>query len=453
MRGHRHGDVHGHGHHRHPHGHGHRSPFGHLVKHRLQRRLFWWFGGNILVTGITVALVMKLMSDGGANEWRRMFDGGRRFVSRQFEKVWDDPAARTALANELSSDVGVQVVLRDASGAQSFATGACEGRTVSGEVVRDGARVGGVELCAGRRAHHAPWRFILPLVIALGMLWAASGRLARRLGKPLGELAKVATELGAGNLKARVTLDPKDRGEVVVVAEAVNEMAARIEKQVSDQRELLAAVSHELRTPLQRVRLITEIARGGALSEKTLDQLDQEVIELDALVGDLLATSRLDFGQLSPKPMDAKDVAVRALERAGLSPDAFEGRALSFEADATLMARALANLLENARRHGGGAKVLRVRQEKDNVVFEVDDGGPGFSNAEADKAFDPFFRRPRTMDAEAASLGLGLALVKRIAEAHRGWAFAGNRPQGGARVGFGVPLKRAAQNEHDVVIR
>lgn len=431
----------GHWGHRHGHGHGGRPPLGHIVKHRLQRRLFWWFGVNILVTGLTVGLVMRAVNEGSSNEWMKAWDGGRRLVASQFEKVWDDPAARDALAREVAREMGVQVAVFAPAGVAAFATGACEGRTLEVPVIRAGQTVGLVKACMGRRGPTQAWRFVLPLVIALGMLWAASGRLARRLSRPLMELAKVATELGTGNLKARVQLHPKDRGEVVVVAEAVNEMASRIEKQLSDQRELLAAVSHELRTPLQRVRLITEIARGGALSEKTLDQLDQEVIELDALVGDLLATSRLDFGQLSPKALDSKDTAIRALERAGLPVETFDGRALSFEADATLMARALANLLENARRHGGGAKVLRVRQEKDNVVFEVDDGGPGFAGGEAERAFDPFFRRPKTTDAEAASLGLGLALVKRIAEAHKGHAFAGNRPEGGARVGFQLPLK------------
>lgn len=425
-------------HHHHERWHG--PPLGYIVKHRLQRRLFWWFGVNILVTGLVVGLVMKAVSDRNQTGWWQAVEGGRRFVAAQFEKVWDDAPARNALASEMAKELGMPVTLR-AGDTVAFSTAPCTGRTMDAPVFRDGKRLGRIELCAAQHGPPAAWRFILPLAVALGMLWAASGRLARRLSRPLMELAKVAGELGSGNLKARVNLHPRDRGEVVVVAEAVNEMAARIEKQLSDQRELLAAVSHELRTPLQRIRLITELARGGTVSEKTLDSLDQEVIELDALVGDLLATSRLDFGQISPKPLDAKDTALRALERAGLPAELFEGVSLSVEADPTLMARALANLLENARRHGNGAKVLRVRQEKDRAVFEVDDAGPGFGPGEADKAFDPFFRRPKTTDAEAASLGLGLALVKRIAEAHKGHAFAGNRAEGGARVGFAVPLK------------
>jgi signal transduction histidine kinase len=231
-----------------------------------------------------------------------------------------------------------------------------------------------------------------------------------------------------------------------VVADTVNDMAARIEKQLADQRELLAAVSHELRTPLARIRLLTEMARGGGAGPRLLDDLDREVVEIDALVGDLLASSRLDFNAITPSRLAPAEVALRALERAGLDPtllEVDEDVPASFEADATLLARALANLLANARAHGGGASRLRVRQAQapQGIAFEVEDEGPGFAEGDEARAFAPFYRREHEgRGAERGSLGLGLALCKRIAEAHGGRAYAENREGGGARVGVEIAL-------------
>jgi signal transduction histidine kinase len=223
-------------------------------------------------------------------------------------------------------------------------------------------------------------------------------------------------------------------------------MAERIEKQMRDQRELLAAVSHELRTPLARIRILTELARGRGADPKTMDEVDREVVEMDQLVGELLASSRLDFSALTYSRLDARDAAAKALERAGLSPSLLRMDAAEvwLEADATLLARALANLLDNAQRHGRGVRALRVRQDHGRARFTVNDAGPGFSDEELPKVFQAFYRGSASAKegTERPGLGLGLALVQRIAQAHGGRAFAENLPGGGACVGLEVALTR-----------
>jgi signal transduction histidine kinase len=158
-------------------------------------------------------------------------------------------------------------------------------------------------------------------------------------------------------------------------------------------------------------------------------------------VGALLASSRLDRGQLALRPPAAQELAARALERTGLPAElrSTEAGDSALVGDATLLGRALANLLDNARRHGQGVEALRVFERDGRLAFCVEDRGPGLLPGEEARIFEPFYRKDRGGEArEAGSLGLGLALVQRIARAHGGEAFAENRSQGGARVGFSV---------------
>jgi signal transduction histidine kinase len=248
----------------------------------------------------------------------------------------------------------------------------------------------------------------------------------------------------------------------------MNEMASRIEKQLADQRALLATVSHEIRTPLSRMRLLIEFAREKAetnlarlaelqaLLEKVapradadrdtappksplyeMTQLEREVTEIDALVSDLLASSRIDFTALTRTDLDAIEVAKNALERVGVDASRLDvsGGPVRFSGDATLVARAVSNLLENAKRHAGGVETLRVEARPGFVAFVVEDRGPGFAPGDEQRAFEPFYKRVSAASNGEESVGLGLALVKKIAEAHQGRVFAENRAEGGARVG------------------
>jgi two-component system, OmpR family, sensor kinase len=412
------------------------------VRARLQRRLFMWFGATILLTVLAVSSVMGATADSDTG-WRREVQRVNAFVSGRFERVWDSPAERDELARAMSRDLDVAVTLEGADHRQLEAFGPpCTKTPLHWSIRRDGQVIGYFSACAERYGSHG-WRVALALFVTGLVLWFVSSRVARRLSRPMGELARVAHELGSGNFGARVRLDTRHRfGETAALAVTMNDMAARIERHLTEQRELLATVSHELRTPLARVRLLTEMARDQGATRKTLDDLDREVMEMDALVGDLLASSRMDFAALSRRPLDAVEAASRALERAGADPTALvveregdEGGPIPIQADATLLGRALGNLIDNARRHGGGVEALKVKRANGHVAFEVEDKGEGFIEGEEGRVFEPFYRR-----SEQGSLGLGLSLVKRIAEAHGGRAYAANRDGGGARVGVELPV-------------
>jgi len=282
----------------------------------------------------------------------------------------------------------------------------------------------------------------LALLPVLGVVWGASGVIARRLARPAVELARVANELGAGNLAARTALGrcrPSGDDEFDVMHRAFDGMAERIEGQLRAQKELLAAVSHELRTPLSRIRLLVELGRDGAASSTTFDELEREVVEIDALVGDLLASSRLDFHALTKRSLDAADLGRRALDRAGLAASRLvvDGSA-PIEGDEGLLLRALANLLRNAEEHGDGLVRLSVMRVDGVVQILAEDAGPGFSEDDPRVLFEPFAQA--VPGSTNGTLGLGLALVKRIAEAHGGRVVAESATPRGARVGFELPF-------------
>jgi len=428
--------VHRHHHRSHPEG---AAPWHRWrARMRLQRRLFLWFGASIFVTGLVVSLVFAGLGklDGGGPP---RVQGAADLLAWQAAQVWSRPADRAAWAAHLAEGLGWSVQLEDAEHRPLGGAGPPLRRTqLLAPVKVDGSPAGWVRVDASPTRPGGLWQLALVLLILFGMLWGASGRIAHRIAWPLAELSRVARALGEGRLSARA--DVRGPGEVRELASVMNEMADRIERQLGDQRELLAAVSHELRTPLSRVRLLVELGRSGAAVEKTLDEVENEVVEMDRLVGELLAGARMDFSAMARVTLDGRDVAMRALERAGLAPGllAVETEERTFQGDPTLLGRALANLLENAGRHGGGAVALRLTRERSALAFSVEDAGPGIPPGEEAKLFQPFRRGSRSGDGDGAGLGLGLALVRRIAEAHGGRAFAENRPGGGARIGFSV---------------
>jgi two-component system, OmpR family, sensor kinase len=424
------------------------TPLGRYVRARMHRRIFWWFGATILFTLLVEGVVMTILN-GGQPGWRKDFERAEAFVAGRFERAWDDPAARDEVTRALARDLAVDVRVSDANGETIEQVGpAFDWRhALHIPVVRGGVTLGWIDVSGER--HHAPFmrRGLLALALAAALIWGASRMIARRLSFPIEALTRLAEDLGSGKLGSRIRM--RQHGEVAQLAVVLNRMADRIEKQLTDQRELLAAVSHEIKTPLARIRLLLELARERGVDDDALKEVDREVIEMDQLVGDLLASSRLDFAALSPTKLDAVETATRALERAGkpaslltVEPPAMEE--VELEADPTLLARALANLVQNAERHGRGLTGLRLRVTASTVAFEAEDLGPGFSNGEVDRIFEPFYRGANgKADIERGSLGLGLSLVRRIAEAHGGRAYASPRPGGGAIVGMEIARKSA----------
>ena len=409
--------------------------FRRFVSARLHRQLFMWLGITILFTGMVVsAVVSALRPDASSMESDVMRI--QRFVGQRFQRVWELPEERHALARDIATAFEVDLTLRDAASQPIDQIGAgCDKPQFSVAIPRGSSTLGTLQVCIDKRRRVPGLTFVLAIAAACLTLWGASGALARKLVRPLSDLIRVTREIGSGNLVSRVRLGRHHLGEVGVLADAVNDMARRIERQLNDQRELLAAVSHEIRSPLARLRVLTELLRDTADSV-TLDKVEREIIEVDDLIGKLLANSRLDFGALNLQALEPCLLMQRAIERAGVDPTVFQNEApeSSIKGDPTLLDRAFCNLLENAQKHAGGVESVRLSTVDQNVRFTVSDRGPGFPAEALGRVFDAFYRGDGS-----SSLGLGLTLVERIARAHGGRAWAENRPDGGASVHFEIP--------------
>ncbi len=260
----------------------------------------------------------------------------------------------------------------------------------------------------------------LRLAVGLGA-WP----LVRRLTRRIENLRRRVEDLGSGDLAARAPVEGRD--EVADLARSFNRAADRIQALVEAQRRQLAFASHELRSPLARLRVSLEMMAGDpALKERAA----RDVAELDGLIEELLEASRLEAQPGLVRVEDVDLLALVAEEAARAGADA-EGEPVVLRGDARLLRRLVRNLLDNARRHGGGALVeARVTtRPAGGARLSVSDRGPGVPEAERERVFEPFHRPPGAPET-GSGYGLGLALVRQIARAHGGEALCLARESG-----------------------
>jgi signal transduction histidine kinase len=209
---------------------------------------------------------------------------------------------------------------------------------------------------------------------------------------------------------------------------------------VAAQKTLLASASHELRTPLTRIRVATELL--GEARPELRESVARDVAELDALIGELLLASRLDTLEALEGREEIDLLALAAEEAARYDADV-AGDPVRVRGDRHLLHHLVSNLLENARRHGSahGAPVeVRVsREAEDRARIRVSDRGRGVPVEERERIFEPFYQPAGQREGEASGVGLGLALVRRIARLHGGDAVCVAREGGGSSFEVTLP--------------
>lgn len=295
-------------------------------------------------------------------------------------------------------------------------------------------------------------RLLLGLLGVLLFIGTLSIPLARAVARPLERLTATARALGGGDLSARTGLLRSD--EIGELARAMDEMAARLERILAHERELLANISHELRTPMARIRVALALqAEEGGLGP-FLEGVEDDLAELEALVADVLTSARLDLSEgeagfaIRPVSLDVPallDAARARFERRHPGRDLRIAVAAGLPAprgDEALVRRVVDNLLENAARYSDAPAVIELAVERDpaGLAVSVADRGVGLAEADLPRLFEPFFRADRSRARATGGVGLGLTLCRRIVEAHGGRIEGQPRPGGGAVFRFTLPV-------------
>jgi len=278
----------------------------------------------------------------------------------------------------------------------------------------------------GRRHLGVGLFFMLALIaLAVGV---GAYPVVRRLTARLERLQAGVESLGAGDLSARVRVEGND--EVAQLARSFNRAAGRIEELVGAHKSLLANASHELRTPLARIRMAVELMKENA-DPRRKRGLEQDIMELDALIDEILIASRLDAVKGREADEEVDLLALASEECARYEEAELSGQPVTVRGDPRLLRRMIRNLLENARRHGAPPIDVRVSRAEGGAELRVSDHGPGIPDAEREDVFRPFYRFPD--GGERAGAGLGLALVRQIARRHGGDArYLGRAQPGGS---------------------
>ncbi len=279
----------------------------------------------------------------------------------------------------------------------------------------------------------------LALFLTVMFLAVAGGAypVVRRLTRRLESLKLGVERFGSGQLDHRVEVSGRD--EVAAVASSFNHAAARVEALVRSNKSLLANASHELRSPLARMKMAVSMLDEvpPAQHEKLKREIETNVGELDALVEELLLASRLDAAE-SIERRDAVDLLALAVEEGSRVEAEVDGPSLAVQGDERLLRRALRNLLENARRYGGSEVTVELARSSAGAEVRVCDRGPGVPEALRDRIFEPFYRLPGHAE-QAGGVGLGLSLVRQIAQRHGGSVRCESRQGGGSCFVLTVP--------------
>jgi signal transduction histidine kinase len=292
-----------------------------------------------------------------------------------------------------------------------------------------------------RRPPASPWGGPLMLAIVALAVMIGSYPIVRRLTQRLEQLRGGVERWAAGDLSARVAEDGSD--EVAFLAQRFNYAAERVETLVKSHKSLLANASHELRSPLARIRMGLELMDGPPTPTQKTEML-RNIGELDQLIDEILLASRLDARETDVgtfEPVDLTGLAAEECARSGADLSVQEGSsAVVVEGVSKLLRRAIRNLLENARRYSDGPIDVELHADAHHAVVRVCDRGPGVPPDQRERIFEPFYRLPGASEREGG-VGLGLALVRSIAQRHHGAVRCEGREGGGACFVLSLPVQ------------
>ena len=280
-----------------------------------------------------------------------------------------------------------------------------------------------------------PYRLLLSLAVLLTAVIAVSLVAVRWATRPLNELADAADELGR-NID-RPPMPEKGPLEVARAARAFNTMQARLAGYLRERTATLAAMSHDLKTPVTRLRLRAELLDDGVLKDK----IAQDLEEMESMVH-----ATLDFMRGVANTEQARPLDVTALLESLQADAADMGGQVALEGAIArpylgrpqALKRCLGNLVDNALKYGKAATLL-MQDSEDRLVIRIRDQGPGISEQELERVFEPFYRVESSRSRNTGGTGLGLSIARQIAGLHGGSLELHNLAGGGLEAVLTLP--------------
>ena len=281
----------------------------------------------------------------------------------------------------------------------------------------------------------SPLRLVLALALLLVAVVVLSLIAVRWVTGPLSTLAGAAEALGQD--LNRAPLPETGPLEVRRAATAFNGMQQRLSRMMSERTRTLAAISHDLKTPITRMRLRTELLEDPALRDKfehdlgEMEQMVTQALEFMRDASEREPVHRIDvMALLESLQADFHD-AHKEVEIEGRVANPVPARPLALR-------RCLSNLVENALRYGGSARI-HAEEDAAGISLRVIDRGPGIPAEDLEKVFEPFYRGEASRSRETGGYGLGLAIARNIARAHGGDLTLANRAEGGLEAVLRLP--------------
>ena len=283
---------------------------------------------------------------------------------------------------------------------------------------------------------------------ALVALW-----LARRIVRPVTELTRGARAIAQGRAPALVPVAGQD--EIADLARAFNRMAAQLELDEQQRRQLFAGITHELRTPLSVIQGTLEgmLDHVVEATPERIAALHGQTLLLRRLITDLRDLSLAQAGQLELHPT-ATDVSAIVTETVEAFAPSFQDRGISVrmnipsglpavEADPDRLRQIVQNLVENALRYtpAGGTVEIALRAEDGGLRFQVADTGHGIGATDLPHIFEHFYRTDQSRARASGGTGLGLAIVKSLVEAHHGRVTVESTPGAGSTFTVRLPMR------------
>ncbi|MBE9206245.1 HAMP domain-containing protein [Nostoc sp. LEGE 06077] len=296
------------------------------------------------------------------------------------------------------------------------------------------------------------WSVLGTLAVTILLCALISSRFARSLSKPIEIMRNFAIRLGSGHFGDKLIIHQNN--ELDQLAAELNRMSERLASLDQERRVFLANVSHELRTPISNVQVTVDALKNGAYEEPQLrdrffQTIENETKRLSRLIHDLLDLGRLEAGVTA---LEKQSISLQGL--INRTVNAVEPRMqaagvtvrinvveLQLQGDPERLLQAILNLLDNAIKHSQPNSQVSIfgYSEEKKAIIQIQDQGRGISNSDLPRIFEQFYTTDPSRKGNGN--GLGLAIAKRIIEAHQGSITANSIPNQGATFTISLPLQ------------